>query len=230
MSKIYYPKNTIYYVCSDSLCQARLKVIYGFDLQKDADIKNVNNTTNVKLTKEHTLSYNEHNFYINNIIKNDLKTKTIKVILRKMSDLDYLIKVIKQEGINNRITDSSGNELFNYISNKYNNIKIDYNKINENSKFFKKEFAKFKIENKTDFINNDSLKKIVTVKNICSKINTYLCHYFNKNKNLSEQLLSLKYNNKIISEDDIVTFIRKNKTYEKKNLLFYDGYYEIKSF
>ena len=70
-------------------------------------------------------------------------------------------------------------------------------------------------------INNDSLKKIVTIKNICSKINTYLCHYFNKNKNLDEQLMSIKYNNNnITSEDNTVTFIRNNKTYEKKIYYF----------
>ena len=85
----------LYIMYALTLYVKRLKIIYDFDLQKDADIKNVNNSINVKLTKEHTLSYNEHNYYINNIIKNDLKSKTIKVIWRKINDLDYLINVIK---------------------------------------------------------------------------------------------------------------------------------------
>lgn len=68
ISKVYYPQNATYYACSDSLCRARLKIIYDFDLhlQIKIDIRRVNNINKVSLTKELSLYYIEHNYYINN--------------------------------------------------------------------------------------------------------------------------------------------------------------------
>lgn len=89
-------KNTIYYICSDTACEGRIKVEYDNDIKKykndEFDIKNY------KLTKNHTLELNEHNFYINYSIREDLENKPIFYIKNKMKNSDYLINIIKEEG------------------------------------------------------------------------------------------------------------------------------------
>jgi hypothetical protein len=58
------------------------------------------------------------------------------------------------------------------------------------------------------------------LKTICSKVNTYLNYYYNKNKNLKDQLLSIEYNNKKITEFETVSFKKKNKECNKNIFYF----------
>jgi len=105
------------------------------------------------------------------------------------------------------------------ILKKYLNINLDY-KIITNLKLFKKEINKYKNENKIENISTKDLKKIINIKTICSKINTYINYYFNRNKSLHEHLLNIKYKDQYITTNEVVIFKRKNKTY-KKFIFFY---------
>ena len=73
LSKIYEAKNTIYYICSDTHYEGRLKVQYDFDIDKSKDEYKIKL---VKQTKKHSLKTEEHNYKINQIIKTDLKEKS----------------------------------------------------------------------------------------------------------------------------------------------------------
>ena len=218
LTKVYYPKNTIYYICSDTSCKGRIKVEYDNDINK-----NTNNECDVKnytTTKNHSLEINEHNYYINYSIREDLEKMSIMHIKNKMQNIDYLINIIKEEGKKNKLLDSNGEILYNYIINKYNNIQIDYKKIKENNKFFKKEIMKYKENNNKIHLEQSDLKKIINVKLICSKINGYLVYYLNKNKDFKEQLLNISIENENISHEETVEFTRKRKKYFK-SIIFY---------
>lgn len=85
LTKVYYPKNTIYYICSDTSCKGRIKVEYDNDINK-----NTNNECDVKnytTTKNHSLEINEHNYYINYSIREDLEKMSIMHIKNKMQNI-----------------------------------------------------------------------------------------------------------------------------------------------
>ena len=178
LTKVYYPKNTIYYICSDTACEGRVKVEYDKDIKKyenvEFDIKNF------KITKNHTLEINEHNYYINYSIREDLENKSIMYIKNKMKNIDYLINIIKEEGKKNKLFDSNGEVLYNYIINKYEDIQIDYKKIKVNNKFSKNEIIEYKVNSNLNKLEDNDLKKIITIKIICSKINRYLIYILKK--------------------------------------------------
>ena len=71
LSKIYLPNNTIYYICADTHCGARIKIQYDFDLdnRKYTEYK----IKNIELTKELDLEYESHNYYNNEKYKEDYK-------------------------------------------------------------------------------------------------------------------------------------------------------------
>ena len=116
--------------------------------------------------------------------------------------------------------DSNGDVLYNYIINKYKDIQIDYKKIKEKTKFFKKEINKYKVKNNLNHLEGKDLKKIITIKIICSKINGYLVYYFKKNQDFKEQLLNISFENENISHEETVEFKRRNKKYVK-SIIFY---------
>ena len=76
-----------------------------------------------------------------------------------MKNIDYLINIIKEEGKKNKLLDSNGDVLYNYIINKYKDIQIDYKKIKEKIKFFKKEINKYKVKNNLNHLEEKDLKK-----------------------------------------------------------------------
>lgn len=126
------------------------------------------------------------------------------------------MNVIKHEGIINEIHDSNGTQIYNHINSKYGNIQINYN-IEDIEKIYKKEIEKFKIKNNKENSTVEDYKEIINIRNICSKVNTYLNNYFSKNKNLHQQLISISYNDNNITD---VPFKRKNKNYKKKYIIF----------
>jgi len=59
LSKVYNVNNSIYYICADTHCNGRLKIQYDFDLNS----KKIEefNIKEIKLTKLHNISYEDHN-------------------------------------------------------------------------------------------------------------------------------------------------------------------------
>ena len=211
LSKIY-NNQTIYYYCADTHCKARLKIIYEFQLtEKIIDKMPI---SKIELTAKHTLNKEEHNYIINREIKEDLISKSLNYIKKKMKNYIYLFNVIKEEGLKNSIRDSNGSLLYNFITNKYGEINIDYSSEFTN-KYFNREIQNYKKLKNKDKLSEKDYKDIINVRHICSKINSYINNYYSKNKNLDEQLKNITLNNIKITETDIVTFIRKNKKYKK---------------
>ena len=64
------------------------------------------------------------------------------------------------------------------------------------------------------------MKKIILLKTICHKLNTYIYNYFNRNKTLHEQLITIKYNYNYNIKNEKEKFKRKNKQYEKNFYFF----------
>ena len=60
-----------------------------------------------------------------------------------MNSYIYLYHAIKEEGIKNKLRDSNGKILYNFIYNKYGDININLNNINKD-KLFKKEINNYK--------------------------------------------------------------------------------------
>ena len=73
LEKIYFNNNTIYYYCSDIYCSSRLKVKFDYNLKdkKLFDYKAIK----YEITSSHSLDIEEHNYYIDIIVKEDLKYK-----------------------------------------------------------------------------------------------------------------------------------------------------------
>ena len=216
LSKIYNNK-TIYYYCIDTHCLGRLKVLLNEDinLKNYIDLK-INSYT---LTAKHSLKIDEHNYFINKTVKEDIKNKPITYIKKKMNSYIYLYHAIKEEGIKNKLRDSNGKILYNFIYNKYGDININLNNINKD-KLFKKEINNYKKSNNIQGNDEINYKTIISLKTICSKVNTYINYYYNKNKNLKDQLLSIEYNNKKITEFETVSFKKKNKECNKNIFYF----------
>ena len=196
LSKIYYNKNTIYYIYADTHCNGKLKIEFDFNLN-DISIEDYK-IKNLEITKEYDLEYKEHNYYVDHNIKDDLKYKPIVYII-KNAKYKLLIILLKEEAINNKIVDSTGEKLYSFISNKYENFELDCKKFEKHT-YFKKEILKYKNDNNLDNLNKEDLKKIITLRTLCSKINSYINYYEKKNKKINEQLLSIKLNNEIITK------------------------------
>ena len=74
----------------------------------------------------HILDLIDYNYYINNVLKEeDLKNK-VTYIKKMESNVNYLYIIIKEEYMQNKINDSSGNKIIKYKKNKYDIINIDY--------------------------------------------------------------------------------------------------------
>ena len=213
LEKIYLNNNTIYYYCSDTHCSARLKVKFDYNLkdEKSFDYKRIK----IELTAPHTLDIEEHNYYVDKLVKEDLKYKPAIYIKKEMyNNSKYMYQVIKEESISNKIYDSSGKALIKHIEDKFGNIKINYKDTYLN-KIFKKEIDKFKITNKKENLELNDLKNIININIICRKINSYVNIYFKINKKLQKDLTNIKYQGKNISYHDTVQFKRNNKIYTK---------------
>ena len=92
------------------------------------------------------MDYEEHNYYIDKEIKEDLEYKPIIYITKKMNNVNYLIKLIKEEAFKNRILDTTGENLYNFITNKYDKLKLNTKALVDN-KLFKTDKIKYKNEN-----------------------------------------------------------------------------------
>ena len=174
LEKIYLNNNTIYYYCSDTHCSTRLKVKFDYNLK---DEKTFNyKSIKFELTAPHTHDIEEQNYYVDKLVKEDLKYKPAIYIKKKMyNNSKYMYQVIKEESINNKIYDSSGTALIKHIEDKFGNIKINYNDTYLN-KIFKKEFDKYKLSNKKENFELNDLKNIININIICRK-NKFICKY-----------------------------------------------------
>ena len=57
-----------------------------------------------ELTSSHTLEIEEHNYYVDKLVKDDLKYKPAIYIKKKMNNNSkYMYQVIKEESINNKL-------------------------------------------------------------------------------------------------------------------------------
>ena len=142
--------------------------------EKSFDYKRIK----IELTAPHTLDIEEHNYYVDKLVKEDLKYKPAIYIKKKMyNNSKYMYQVIKEESISNKIYDSSGKALIKHIEDKFGNIKINY-KATYLNKIFKKEIDKYKITNKKENLELYDLKNIISIDIICRKINSYVNIYF----------------------------------------------------
>ena len=174
LRKIYNNNNTIYYICADTHCKGRLKVQYNFNLN-DTTIEKYE-IKNVELTNEHNLDIEEHNYYINNQIKQDLKYKAVTYLQEKKNNINYLINIIKEEGLKNQNVDSTVESLYNFIKNKYADLKLNYKSLSKHI-YFKK-------QNNIEHLNEEDYKKVITLKTLCAKLNSYIKYYIKKNNTL----------------------------------------------
>ena len=69
----------------------------------------------LKVTKEHNLNYEEHNYYSNKKMIEDYNNDSIKILKRKMTNYNYLINIIKYEVVKNEIKDTNGELLYDFI-------------------------------------------------------------------------------------------------------------------
>ena len=102
LEKIYLNNNTIYYYCSDTHWSSRLKDKFDYNLkdEKSFDYKGIK----YELTSPHTLDIEEHNYYVDKLVKDDLKYKPAIYIKKKMNNNSkYMYQVIKEESIKNEI-------------------------------------------------------------------------------------------------------------------------------
>ena len=203
-------KTTVYYNCIDSKCQAT--GIYNLN---DKNIINHNNNTNgiFNLTKEHNLTFNEHNYNKIDSIKKDIEELPLSRIKKKLENYYYLYDFIKAYAILNSENNFTMISLQKEIESKYGKLNINFDTIkkddiNKKTKLYKKK------HNIGDEQNID-MEKIYNINNIIRSAYNSIRILKEFKNNFNENIMNLKINEENITTKLKVNFIRKNKTFEK---------------
>lgn len=216
LSKYNMKTNIIYYYCTDTHCEARVKLF----LENDEENKNINisKCNNITIIKEHSIPYIYHNYARNIEIKHDIELLGVTSLVKKCKDYNYLINFIKEIAIKNEALCYHNKYLENYINDNYPNIKLDYKTIDK--KIIENKINRYKLNNKINEYTNIDIKYVINLNTICSAISVNIKKFNKRNKTLHEQILNMKYKDNNITVYLTVEFYRKKKKYRKPIYLF----------
>ena len=153
--------------------------------------------------KDHDIPYREHSFCRLDIVKNELQKLSKKEIKKKLSDYKYRHLILKEIAFSNPSKFSKARDLEEYFILEYDNIKIQYNKLNSKDK--EQIIKKYK-NKETD------IEKLITLNNECANIINNLKSYIRKIKihSIEELLTNMELKSKRVSKVLNVNFKRFN--------------------
>ena len=203
--------NLIYYYCSDTHCEARVKL----SLENDEENKNIciSKCNNITIIKEHSIPYIYHNYARNIEIKHDIEILGVTSLVKKCKDYNYLINFIKEIAIKNETLCYHNKYLENYINENYQNIKLDYTTIDK--KIIENKINRYKLNNKIKEDTHIDIKDVINLNTICSAISINIRKYNKRNKSLHEKIINMDYKDNPITVFLNVEFYRKKKKYRK---------------
>ena len=210
LSKFYEKTNTGYYNCYDTQCHARGKMQFDLDNINNYDFFNdkFEDKDSFILTKKHTISYEEHSYKRNEIIKQDFEKKEINE--DKLKSLKYLKGFLKEFCIRNRYLNFD--LLYNKLLEEFPIIKLLLTK-EEKNYFIDKYKRKYNIN---DIIDDSKIEDIINIKILLQRTLANLTKYNYSKTNIKQLILDMKditgYN---LTTRLTVEFIRKNKKYKK---------------
>lgn len=126
--------NSGYYYCSDTTCKG--KGTYTFNQNNITEYeKKINKLENFELTKEHTLTYEKHNYNINIEVYQDINNNINKKdLINKLGNITYLQNYLKLYVIKKNDIISSAAKLYNLFIEEYGEIILNYEDISEDEK------------------------------------------------------------------------------------------------
>ena len=183
---------------------------------KEKNISEYNNDTNgtFTLTKEHNLTYEEHNYNRIDIIKKDINELPINRIKKKLENYYYLYDFIKAYTILNSENNYTMISLQKEIEAKYGKLNINFNTIKKDD--IDKKINSYKKKHNIKDDQNIEIEKLYNINNIIrSSYNSI--RLLKEFKNIfTENITNLKINDENITTKLKVNFIRKNKSFEKE--------------
>jgi len=164
-----------------------------------------------ELVKDHTLLYNEHSYFFNNIIKEDINNLNKKEIKKKLCNCKYIKIFFKYILEKHSEIGQSPQKLLNVFNNEYGDINLNYELISKEEE--KKIIENYKKRNKITSNNKIKIEDVINLKNLAfGAINNYKYHH-NIKSNFLEQILNFKINEKNVVSKLEVNFKRKNIYY-----------------
>ena len=202
-----------YYYCSDTHCRGKGTCIFNMENISEYE-KKINNKEIFNITKDHTISYENHNYIISLTLKNDFNNYNIDDLKKKLSNIKYIQNFLKLYVIKNNEIISSVAKLYNIFNDEFGEIKLNYNSLTNEEKNLL--ISRYKKRKKISEKDNVNLDEILNIKSIINGAYTYLRNYREYNREMFNNLINLTFNNEKIISEIFVNYERKNKLYKKE--------------
>ena len=163
-----------YYYCNDIHCRGKGTCIFNMENISEYE-KKINNKEIFNITKDHTISYENHNYIISLTLKNDFNNYNIDDLKKKLSNIKYIQNFLKLYVIKNNEIISSVSKLYNIFNDEFGEIKLNYNSLTNEEKNLL--ISRYKKRKKISEKDNVNLDEILNIKSIINGAYTYLRNY-----------------------------------------------------